>query len=791
MNINKFTLAAALSIGIMASTAYAGLTEDFTADASSNALAACPCACPTPITPQTAGCPCNSTPAQMCPTCGCNPCKCNPCQTSSCDSCNSCNTCQSCNPCATPTCAVCPKNKCCDKFKQQVYAYPNAIYGGNYIAGEQANSSVIGTPNLNQANNNMNAWMTCGCGDITGSACDIPTMGVPSCGLNSLIPSTGCGCGCATGGAVPFQSPSCGCGCQGVAVSRPLCGCASPLCDCGNASSSCGCGCNSGCAAPACGCDSGCAAPACGCDTGCAAPACGCGCVDTIQTETSTVIKHNYLVPFQVPCAAPCGCNTGCAAPCASPITSAFEDVPSGFWAGCDINKLTSNNIIAGYPDRTFKPNLPVSRAEMASLIIKGYNLSDKMSCPSKTFRDVPLGHWANSIINTAVANGMMCGYPNGMFKPNQPVSRAEALTILSKGINCPMDGCKAQEVLSKYCDACSVPSWATIPIAKALEAGANCDSPQANVIAPNKDASRAEIASMLENVRVAIGYSKDDKVSAVTDADGCPCETAAPCATSCAPACSNNCPTGCATYMVKEECVQIPTLKICFADEINSRSANVGDHFAAKTVDPVTINGQCYPCGSNVYGQVTEVIRPGNGCNDNGALRLTFNSIEGNNCGCGKVNLPNQVLTAQVCKEKTPNIFQRIVSFPFTLVGGLIGDTGRTVGGALISLTNATEQVFDEVGVGTSELFMSGGNCCGCKTPGRFSAAGRSYLDGLKAAVMAPVDVVRTALSGTMGLFQQTGSEITYLIDANGNRVSAINPRESVTIAFGCKGQR
>lgn len=769
MIINKFTLAAALSIGIMASTTYAGLTQDFTSDTSTNTVAACPCACPTPITPQTAGCP-----ATMCPTCNCNPCKCNPCATP-------------CDPCKTPSCAICPANKCCDKFKQQVYAYPNAIYGTNQIAGEQANSIVLGTANLNQAKGCIPAMMTCGCGDITGAACDIPTMGQPY-GINSYVQSA-CG-GCATGGAIPFLSPSCGCGCQGVLVQRPPCAC--------NSGCNTGCGCNTGYALPACdtGCNTGYAAPACGCNTGCATP-CGCGCDDDgaccptqMQTETSTQIINKTLVPFQVPtgCAAPC--DTSCA-PCATPIQSAFEDVPSGFWAGCDINKLTSNNIIAGYPDRTFKPNLPISRAEMATVIVKGFNLNDKMTCPSKCFKDVPRSHWANSIINKAVSNGMMAGYPSGMFKPSQPVSRAEALTILSKGINCPMDDCKAQQILSKYCDACAVPSWAVIPIAKALEAGATTCSPQPNLIAPNKDASRAEIASMLENVRVAIGYSKDDKVSAVTDCDGCPaCEKPVPPATSCAPACATGCPTGCATYMVKEECVQVPTLKICFADEISAKSATVGDQFAAKTLDAVTINGQCFPSGSRVNGKILEVIRPGN-CDKNGAIRLSFNNIEA--CGGCKVDLPNQILTAQVNKSNKPNAFMRVIQFPFTLVGGLIGNTGRTVGGALISLTNATETVFDEVGVGTSELFMTGSTgskCSCCEGTGRFKAAGRSYQDALKAAIKAPVDLTRTALSGTMGLFQYTGDEVAYVVDANGNRVSGINPRESVTVAFGCKGQ-
>ena len=135
--------------------------------------------------------------------------------------------------------------------------------------------------------------------------------------------------------------------------------------------------------------------------------------------------------------------------------------------------------------------------------------------------------------------------------------------------------------------------------------------------------------------------------------------------------------------------------------------------------------------------------------------------------------------MTAQVNKVKKPNAFARLVEFPFTWTGGLIGNAGRTVGGALISLSNAVEQTIGGVGVGTGEI---------CQ--GQFKAAGRSYLDGGKAIVKAPVDLTRTALSGTMGLFQYTGDEITYLVDPNGMRVSSVNPKEKVTIAFGCQSQ-
>lgn len=468
---------------------------------------------------------------------------------------------------------------------------------------------------------------------------------------------------------------------------------------------------------------------------------CGCGEMISIQTEDSIEATKKTLQPYEI------STVTGAAAP----LVSAFEDVPSGFWAGCDINKLTENNIIAGYPDRTFKPNLPVSRAEMATLTVKGFNLLNSDAQSYKTFRDVPNNFWANSMINKAVANGLMDGYTDSMFRPNQPVTRAEAFTILSKGINCPMDMAQANEILSKYCDASSVPDWAKISVAKAIQAGALTDSPKPDMINPNKDASRAEIASMLENIRVSLGYSNVDKVSA----SDCGC-------------------TGAAAYIEHEETVQLPTVALHFSDEINAKSSNIGDRFAAKTTEEVSINGQTFPCGSTVRGKILEVDRPTGKCK--GGLKLSFDTIEYKGC---KADLPQQVLAAQVEKTKTPNPFARLVAAPFTWTGSILGTVGRTVGGAVVSAGNAVENVVGGVGIGTGEIFQ-----------GEFKAAGRSYGDAIKNTVKAPIDTVRTALSGTMGLFQTTGDEIAYLVDPKGVRVSAINPREKVTVAFGCNPQ-
>lgn len=739
MTIKKLTVAAAIAVGIA--------TCSF-----SSAMAACPCS-----SSNSGGCPCQDivTPATApCPICGqnSNSCGCG-CKTNTCGCsdpcCNNTPSC-GCTPCCPkePACGTCPSTSCQELDMKQVYAYPNAIYGDNNYVGEQTNAIYsTETAWMLDCKDNVAACKAGAMGLITGAAAPFGYYGH----------GYSCGCGC--------KSAPCGCANSGVCVSRPCdcgcnsCGCNSCLpviseaslpCGCGSlpmitgAAAPCGCGCNS--CASNCGCD---------CDSHC--------CTSQIQTENSMNAMKRSFTAFCPTPAEPCGC--------AAPLVGVFPDVPAGYWAGCDIDRLAATNVVAGYPDRTFKPSLPVSRAEFASMMVKGFNLNiagcDCLPC-KKIFKDVPLSNWANPVIAKAVEEGIMSGYCNGKFMPKKAVSRAEALTAMAHGINCDMDACKAKSILGKYCDGDKVPDWAAIPVAKALETGVLKDSPAPNMISPCKDASRADIASMLQNVRIAAGYDKDPTPTASTNCD---------------------CPAAKTAYMETDTCVKIPTLKVNFLDEINAKSSRVGQQFAARTTEEITLNGTCYPCGSRVNGKIVEVIRP-SGC-QKGALKVAFTSIEGCN-GC-KCDLPNQILSAQVSCEKKQNAIARLVAMPFTLTGTLLGTTGRTIGGMISNLGNAAESVSNGVGIASSELLQGGSNSCACacdkgKFSDRFTSAGRSLLDATKEAIIAPVDMTRTALSGTVGLFQTTGDEVAYLVDPKGTKISAINPKEQVTIAFGCK---
>ena len=473
----------------------------------------------------------------------------------------------------------------------------------------------------------------------------------------------------------------------------------------------------------------------------------GAGCPIQMNTANSIQAVKKTLVPFDLSPFA--NMSTGAASQ-----LQMFPDVPNGYWASCPIDKLATNDVVVGYPDRMFKPSKNISRAEFATMLVKGFDQNMYSYAPEKLFSDVPTNHWASSAITVAVHQNLLKGYPNGTFMPNHNVTRAEALCALAKGVKCPeVDKCKAQQILSQYTDGNTVPEWAQIPIATALEKGALNDSPNPKMIAPFKDATRAEIAAMLQNIRVNAGIDKNP----VTANNDCPM-----------------CPVDKKAFIENEELVKIPTLQLEFKDQVTAKSSHVGQKFAAKTLEDVTINGHLYPCGSNVHGKVVEVIRP-SGC-QKGALKLAFTDIE--HCGC-KATLPRQILTAQIDKSNTPNIISRLVTAPFTWAGSIVGIVGRTTGGMLTSLGNAVEDVSTGTGIALGEVFQ-----------GQLPAAGRSAYDVVKDTIKAPIDLTRTALSGTMGLFQTTGDEVAYLVDAKGFKISAINPKEHVTIAFGCSGE-
>ena len=106
--------------------------------------------------------------------------------------------------------------------------------------------------------------------------------------------------------------------------------------------------------------------------------------------------------------------------------TNTFNDVPGNHWAADYIGYMQQFGIITGYPDGSFRPDAPVARAEFAAIASR----FEKLTEGTKSFADVPADYWAAKYINFAATRGWVTGYTDGTFRPENPIARAEVAAV-------------------------------------------------------------------------------------------------------------------------------------------------------------------------------------------------------------------------------------------------------------------------------------------------------------------------------------------------------------------------
>ena len=106
-----------------------------------------------------------------------------------------------------------------------------------------------------------------------------------------------------------------------------------------------------------------------------------------------------------------------------------FSDVNAGWYAQA-ISYLASRDIVRGYPDGTFRPNASITRAELTAMMSRFWDLYEN---GTHSFTDVSGTHWAIMYINNAVNRGWILGYEDGTFRPDNSTTRAEAVTLLNR----------------------------------------------------------------------------------------------------------------------------------------------------------------------------------------------------------------------------------------------------------------------------------------------------------------------------------------------------------------------
>ena len=113
-----------------------------------------------------------------------------------------------------------------------------------------------------------------------------------------------------------------------------------------------------------------------------------------------------------------------------------FSDVDSSNWSNKAISTLANAGIITGYPDGTFRPQENITRAEFAAIAARFSVVTENVASP---FTDTA-GHWAESLIAFAADLGWVTGYPDNTFRPEQDITRAEAMTLINNVLDREVD---------------------------------------------------------------------------------------------------------------------------------------------------------------------------------------------------------------------------------------------------------------------------------------------------------------------------------------------------------------
>ncbi len=183
-----------------------------------------------------------------------------------------------------------------------------------------------------------------------------------------------------------------------------------------------------------------------------------------------------------------------------------FSDAPTDFWAYPFIAALSQRGIISGFADNTFRPDQPVTRAEFATFVQEAFDQSPTQS--AEQYKDLPSDFWATPGIQEATRTGFLTGYPGDVFRPTQQIPRVQALVALVSGLNLSSQS-PTDQTLQTYQDAAQIPNWASNQVAAATEAGLVVNYPDQKSLRPNALTTRAEAAAFIHQALAQAGQAE------------------------------------------------------------------------------------------------------------------------------------------------------------------------------------------------------------------------------------------------------------------------------------------
>lgn len=184
-----------------------------------------------------------------------------------------------------------------------------------------------------------------------------------------------------------------------------------------------------------------------------------------------------------------------------------FADV-QGHWSQKAVDSLASRLIIEGQSADAFAPNLAITRAEFAAIVLRSLGLATDAT--GAAYADVPAAAWYAGIVSAANEYGLVTGYADGTFRPDRQITRAEAAVVLSRaaklagliqgGEAAGMGGGGSGSGAWVAADAASIPSWAASAFEAATSLGL-LSGYEDRTLRPQAPVTRAESAQMLHNL--------------------------------------------------------------------------------------------------------------------------------------------------------------------------------------------------------------------------------------------------------------------------------------------------
>ncbi|MCM3132315.1 S-layer homology domain-containing protein [Paenibacillus polysaccharolyticus] len=184
-----------------------------------------------------------------------------------------------------------------------------------------------------------------------------------------------------------------------------------------------------------------------------------------------------------------------------------FSDI-SNHWSRTDVEDLASRLVVEGAGDNTFAPDRSITRAEFTAVLLRGLGLHSPESAVTTTFTDVKGDSWYENEVQTAISYGLISGYTDNSFRPNEEISRAEAMTIVARAMKlvdlAKADASETANLLGAYSDGSKVQAWAAEPVASAIKQGL-VQGADGKLMA-DADISRAQTAAIVKRLLAKAG---------------------------------------------------------------------------------------------------------------------------------------------------------------------------------------------------------------------------------------------------------------------------------------------